>query len=805
MTDIDAIVHRLDLDQKIAQLMGMSIFDLMDVQAAPKPGAMVALDMGKLAQVRPHGLGHVSMTWMVNHQLTGFTETLRELQERARALSPFGIGALVHGEGINGFLHAEAAAFPTAWGQAATWDPQLTRRVGAVAAAQMQRAGVHLAFSPVLDVSRDPRWGRVHETYGEDPELIAQLGVGFIRGVHGQAEDGPGVDGATAAGSGGTPASGVLATGKHFLGYAASEGGLNQATAQLGRRQIVDVHAEPFRRAIAEAGLRLVMNSYNDIDGVPSVADQWLLTDLLRGDLGFDGLVVSDYDAVKMLLEPYHTAATKGEAARQALSAGLDVELPDAHTFSFLREEVEAGRLSEQVVDQAVTRVLRIKDRLGLVPGTARAAATTTATATAEPAPTAPDAERLGLEIARKSIVLARNEGGSLPLAADVPALALVGPAADELRIHFGAYTGVANSEQGIAMGRIRAGKVPGIDPSRRHFTDIFQLRMPGIEPAFEDGVRRRYPAAPTLAEAVRGKAPHAVHLPFGDLAADAAPIDEEALAAALTGIDTVVAAVGERTGWVGNHTAGEGRTSARVSLPGNQEQLILALERLGKRVITVVVTGRPLVLERVAAASDALLIAPLLGQFAGEAVAEVLFGSVNPSGKLPSTFPRTLGQIPMYHGHPQGSGYDHPAGTRFGYTDLEENAPLFAFGHGLSYTSFSVHLDHVELIEDERLRISISVANTGDRAGETVAQVYARDQVASVVRPARQLLAFQRIALSAGQSTTITTEVPLSRLAYTTVEGRRLLEAGQVAIRAGSASDDLGPETVITVPEVKA
>lgn len=781
MTDISSIVRRMDLDQKVAQLHGISIFDLIDPNTTDQESStMASFDLSRIEQLCPHGVGHVSLTWLLNPDFAGFTQDLVQLQEHAKATSPFGIGALIHGEGINGFLHAQGFQFPTAWAQAATWDPSLIRKVGNAVGEQMRSAGVHLAFAPVLDVARDLRWGRVHETYGEDPELITQIGTAYIRGVQGEQNN-----------------SGVLAAAKHFLGYGASEGALNQAASHLGRRAIVDVYAEPFRRAIREAGLSLVMNSYNDIDGVPSVADRWLLTDFLRNRLGFEGVVVSDYDAVSMLLKTYHTATTPGQAAAQALTSGLDVELPGNETFGSLHDEITSGRLAEEVLDTAVERVLAIKARLGLVP-----AMTPKPQLREAQDPQPHQAAFLARSIASKGIVLLANEG-ILPLNRSRP-IAVVGEVADEIRINFGAYTAVANAEQPLGIMEIMSGKVPGIDPENAIFTDLFQTRLPGIEPAFETQARQLHPAAVTIIDAIRETAPDAVYHPIGSVEHDAPQIREDELAARFEGVDTVIAVVGERTGWVGNHTAGEGRTSARVSLPGNQEHLILALAKLGKNVVTIIITGRPLLIEPVVEASAATIVAPLLGEHAGPAIADVVFGATNPSGKLPSTFPRHLGQIPLYHGHSFGSGYDHPTGVRHGYADLAENSPLFAFGHGLSYTTFEATLEEV-IVRAEEVTVRATVYNTGTVDGDTVLQVYARDEAATIVRPVRQLIDFQRISLTASEQKTLDFTIPLARLAYSITEDQRMLEPGDVTIMIGFGSDDVRAEKTIQTGKVFA
>ncbi|MFC4649060.1 glycoside hydrolase family 3 N-terminal domain-containing protein [Streptomyces mangrovi] len=774
------MVSRFTLEQKVAQLGGLIAPELF---ALPRDGAEGApvLDTNRLRELRPHGVGHLSLAWFLGDDADSLREQLATVQAAVREVSPFGIGALVHNEGINGFLHACGSQFPTSWAQAATWQPELIRRASAVTAAHMRDTGVQLLFSPVMDINRDPRWGRVHETYGEDPELAAQMSVAFVRGVQGTDQE-----------------SGVLATGKHFLGYGASEGALNQAVTPLGRRALIDEYAEPFRRAIAEAGLTLVMNAYNEIDGIPATASRWLLTEFLRDTLGFDGLVVSDYDSINLLRTAHRTARTEGEAAVQALSAGLDVELPGDTNFASLMDEVGAGRLDERVVDVAVARVLTVKARTGLIPGVGPRL-------TPAARPDRAEAADVRRAVAARGTVLLQNDG-TLPLSPGERRVVVVGPAADELRIHFGAYTSVSAAEMPLGMMAVMEGRVPGVDSATFVFTDIFQTRMPGMDAAFEDVARKLHPEASTVLEALRELDTKIGFAPLGRFEADAEhPLDASVVETAVADADLVVAVVGERTGWVGNNTAGEGQTTASPTLPGDQEDLLELVAATGKPMVTVVVSGRPLLLEKAARTSNSVLLAPLLGEEAGATVAHTLFGLINPSGKLPSTFPRHLGQIPLYHGHHHGSGYGHPAGTRHGYGDLDTQGPLYAFGHGLSYTTFAVGLDErdgapaVELADD-MVRARLTVSNTGAVDGETVVQLYARDEFASVVRPVRQLMAFTRISLTAGETRDIVLEAPVERLHYTLADGRRGIEPGDVTVLAGLGSDTLNCAATIAV-----
>jgi beta-glucosidase len=732
-------------------------------------------DIERLALVRPHGVGHLSLGWQLDQDLAGLRAALAHFQDVARDLNPFGIATLVHAEGVNGLVHPQGHQFATPWGQAASWDPEVPRLVGSSAAAQARWVGIHLFLSPLFDLARDLRWGRVHETYGEDPELVARMGIGFVRGVQGDAGD-----------------SGMLATGKHFLAYGHSLGALNQAATQLGRRELTDIHAAPFRRAIAEAGLRVVMNSYNEVDGIPAAANRWLFTDLLREELGFSGLVVSDYGSITMLHRTYRTAPTPGHAAAQALAAGIDVELPGADTTSDLRPLIEDGTVSEELLDRAVERVLDLKAHLGLVPDMRGPRFEASST------PDRARAEHGARAVAEAACVLLANDG-VLPLAPRERRLAIVGPAADEIRIHFGSYSSVADAEMPVAIARIVTGQVPGITPSPDVFPDLFQTRLPEIEPVFESAARRLHPDAVTVLDAITALQPDVEHHPFGSF--DDTALDTGALINAVADADLVIAVVGERTGWVGNHTAGEGRTVAQGALPGNQIQLVTALHAAGKPVVTVVISGRPLILEAVHDASSAVLLAPLLGPLGGSVIADVVFGVVEPGGRLPSTFPRRIGQVPMYHGHPTGSGYEHPTLERHGYIDLPDSSPLYPFGHGLTYTSFDVGFEEA-VFADGAFRARVQMRNTGGRAGTAVVQLYARDEGASVVRPVRQLVDFARVPVGS-EAAEVDLEVPLQRLAYTWPDGRRGVERGKITLLLGLSSADIRDTRTFDVPEL--
>ncbi|MET9972809.1 glycoside hydrolase family 3 C-terminal domain-containing protein, partial [Streptomyces sp. NPDC006356] len=450
---------------------------------------------------------------------------------------------------------------------------------------------------------------------------------------------------------------------------------------------------------------------------------------------------------------------TPGGAAAQAVSAGLDAELPQASLFPHLVEEVTSGRLDEKVIDLALSRVLTIKARTGLIPEAA------TRAPAPRPGPDRAEAAATRRAIAERSLVLLHNNG-TLPLDGTRGRIAVVGPAADELRIHFGAYTSAAAAEMSAAIKAVRGGQIPGVDPKTFAAADIVTTPLPQLQPRFEETVRALHPGARTVLDALRESEASVGHVALGSFSLDGQGpgLDTTRVGSAVADADVIVAVVGERSGRVGANTAGEGRSSVSPSLPGDQEELVELLAATGKPVVTVVVSGRPLLLERVTRASAAVLLAPLLGEAAGAAIAAALLGATNPSGKLPATLPRHLGQIPSYHGHRHGSGYDHPEGENYAYVDLDDQSPLFAFGHGLSYTTFDLGLAGDAEVVGDRVRVPLRVSNTGSRDGETVVQLYARDEYASVVRPVRQLLQFRRVPLAAGASTELVLEAPVAR-----------------------------------------
>ena len=636
-------------------------------------------------------------------------------------------------------LALESVCFPQSIGQAATWDPELVQTMAGRLGRELRAAGAQQALAPILDIARDPRWGRIEETYGEDPYLVA------VRGIQRD----------------GAPEERVIATGKHMVGHGLPEGGLNHAPSHIGSRELEDAFLFPFEAAVRDAGLRSMMHAYDDVDGMPCVASKALLTDTLRGRWGFDGTVVSDYFGIDELMNSHGMTGEPSVAAALALEAGVDVELPTTRLYAGpLAEAVASGRVEMATVDVAVRRVLQAKFELGLfekpyvVPDAAEL-------------PFADD-RVLAREIARQSMVLLANNG-TLPLRADLRTIAVIGPNADSARNLLGDYAHVAHIEALIEMGGFGSELPEGL-------TVVDELK-----------------GHATILDAIRGRMGAETKVRFaagcGILGGDDDGI-REAVAAA-KGADVAIVVVGERSGLTEDCTCGESRDRMDIDLPGRQGELVAAVAATGTPIVLVIVAGRPLAIEPEAAASAAVVHAWVPGEEGPEAIADILFGASNPGGKLPLTVPRRVGQIPIYYGHKPSGGKSNWKGP---YVD-GSNLPLWPFGFGMSYTRFEVRdlrLDSPVVTIDGAFTASVEVRNVGDRAGDEVVQLYVRDEEASVTRPVKELRGFKRIGLAAGESRRISFQIAVEQLAFAGVDGRLRVEPGRLTVMAGTSSEDL-------------
>lgn len=657
---------------------------------------------------------------------------LADLQRQVMAANRFGIPALAHEECLTGFTTLGATCYPAsiAWG--ASWDPQLVHEMASRIGADMKKVGVHLGLSPVLDVVRDYRWGRVEETLGEDPHLVSELATSYVRGIQG---------------------SGVHATLKHFAGYSASRAGRNHAPVTIGHREFEDVILPPFERAVREAGVKSVMNSYSDVDGETPAASHRLLTEVLRERWGFTGTVVSDYWAISFLETMHRIAKDQDEAGILSLAAGMDVELPETNAFRNLAQAVSDGRLNAVVLDTAVRRVLVQKAELGLLDADwSPQAAWEGEQVDFDSAANRAHARKM----AEESIILLKNTG-ILPLGEHaVPAsIAVVGPSASQPRAHLGCY-----SFTNHVLSR------------------FFGEDAHGIElPSILDSLRAAPGLAGTQISYERG-------VDFTDL-------DDSGIAAAVAAAreaEVAIVTVGDLAGLFGRGTSGEGCDVVDLSLPGRQADLVEAVLATGTPTILVLVTGRPYSLGSFAQRAAGIVQAFMPGEEGGPALASVLTGVVNPSGKLPVQIPDHIGGQPGTYLQPPLGWYSD------GVSNLDPR-PLYPFGYGLSYTGFELsdlQISAADIANDGTVEISATLTNSGERSGAEVIQLYLRDEVASVVRPRRWLAGFAKVALEAGESQRVSFSVHADRTSFTGLKNQRIVEPGTFIVELGNSSENL-------------
>lgn len=748
---VEDLLARMNQDEKLAQLGCLWSTAFVSCGTFDPTAAL---------KMMPHGIGQVTRigasTGLHPQESAAY---MNDLQKVAIEQTRLGIPIIVHEESTGGFCHRDATVFPQGLGLAATWDPALIKQIADVIRQQMLAVGARNALAPVLDVARDPRWGRVEETYGEDPVFNGIMGTAYVQGLQGD-----------------DLREGVAATGKHFLGYAMSEGGRNWGPVQLGPRELREIYAEPFSAVIRNAGLATIMNSYASVDGLPCAGSHAILTELLRDELGFNGLVVADYFSVAMLMEYHHVAGTKGEAARQALAAGLDMELPAIDCYEDLKAEIEAGRLSQEVLDTAVRRVLNLKFKLGLFEHPyvdAENAAQVFQT---------PEQRQLARKAAAESVILLSNDG-ILPLASSVKRVAVIGPGADDQRLLQGDYHYPSHLEMvyaapeetntpGMTVPQAKGRYAPGpyFTP---HITPLAGLRSAlgaDVEISYAQGCDVFGNDQSGFTEAVK-------------LANDA---------------DVAIVVVAGKSGLLRPVTVGEANDATNLDLTGAQPELINALAaHTSTPLIVVVLSGRIHTLADVAAKANALLQIYPPGEEGGNGLAGILTGKVNPSGHLTVSMPRSVGQIPNSIGSRAGGDR---AMFFDGYTD-SPTSPLFPFGHGLSYTTFA----YSELAIDAQssadpLKITLEIRNSGERAGDEVVQLYVRDMVSSVARPEHILLGFARVALDAGQTRRITFTVHPSRLAFYDPQMRFVTEPGDFTFSVGASSADIRVSKLITL-----
>ncbi|SDK54718.1 beta-glucosidase [Natronorubrum texcoconense] len=735
---VEDLLERMTLEEKAAQLGSVNADRLLDDGA---------LDTEAVEEWLEHGIGHFTrLGGEGGLSPTDAARVTNELQSYLREETRLGIPAIPHEECLSGYMGPEATTFPQMLGMASSWNADLLQTVTGTIRGELEGIGTVHALSPVLDVARDLRWGRVEETFGEDPYLVSEMARAYVNGLQGEGR-----------------ADGISATLKHFVGHGSTDGGKNRSSLNVGMRELRETHLFPYEAVISEANAESVMNAYHDIDGVPCVTNEWLLTDLLRGEFGFDGTVVSDYYSVRHLETEHGTINTKQEGAVASIEAGLDVELPYTEYFGeHLVNAVEDGDLAEETLDEAVRRVLREKFRKGVFDaGEIDEDAAADAFHTDE-------AREITREAARQSMTLLKNEGDLLPL--DVDSVAVVGPKADDPKELMGDYAYAAH--------------YPEEEYEADAITPLEALEWrDDVDVSYEQGCTISGPSTDGFDAATEVAEDADVALAFvgARSAVDFSDVDAE------------------KAEKPSVPTSGEGCDMTHLRLPGVQEDLVAELLETGTPVVVVLVSGKPHAIEWMAEDVPAILYAWLPGDEGGPAIVETLFGENNPAGKLPVSLPKSVGQLPVYYNRKANT-----ANKDYVYTDSE---PVYPFGHGLSYAEFEygdISLSSDSATPLESVTASVTVTNTGERAGDEVVQLYTHAVNPSQARPVQELLGFERVALEAGESKRVTFEFSATQLAFHDLDMNLTVEEGPYEIRVGSSATDIEATEDLEITDTK-
>lgn len=724
---VEDLLGRMTLEEKIAQ-MNMN-------------------GMGEYRQL-PHGAGVVESPFISVQEIARISsETKRYARENTRlGIPPIQIGECLHGQ-----LAMGATIFPQAIAQGSTWNPALVERMASVIALEASASGVDQALSPLFDLAREPRYGRTEECYGEDPYLVARMGVAFVEGMQGKAEY--------------TRVHGIapgklMCTAKHFAGYSVPAGGINLAPSSLGEREMRTLHLYPFEKVVKEANVCAVMPSYNEVDGMPAHSNRWLLTDVLRGEWGFGGYVFTDYGGLSQLHNFHHVAADASEAAVMGINAGVDLEAARPDAYARLSDLVKAGKVKEEQIDAAVRRILRAKFMAGLFdkpyPDPERLSEVVHR----------PEHVALALEVAQESAVLLKNDSALLPLdASKLKSIAVIGPNADQ--VQYGDYTYTRDNRSGVTI-------------------------LQGLRDRLGSRVQINYAKGCNITGSDRS----------GIAAAVEAASKSDVAVVVLGETSVILSGLGWGVGLGENEprdpfVSGEGYDLTSLDPPGVQRELLQAVCATGKPVVLVMVHGRPWSIDWEKDHVPAILEAWYPGEQGGNAIAGILLGDVNPSGRLNCSVPRSVGHLPVtYDYKPSARGINREPGTpeKPGRDYVFSSpAPLFAFGHGLSYTTFEYSDLKIDNNESAKtVKVSVNVRNTGSRDGKEVVQLYVNDRVSSVTTPQKMLKGFDKIELKTGEQKTVTFDLPYDELALWNASMQRVVEPGEFAVMIGRSAEDI-------------
>lgn len=757
---IDDLMSRMTVEEKVKQITCAMYMPIMPIEK----------------QDLKDGIG--SFTVMGSQDVAG---DIRKAQEYVIQHSEHGIPALVHGEALSGPVSIPAAnLFPTSISLGATFEPELAEKMSEGTRKQMYAVGMRHALSPVADLGRDLRWGRCSEGYGEDPTLGAAMTVAFVKGLQGDDLK-----------------EGIACTGKHFLGYSQSENAMNMHKSLATPRELREVFAKPFDAAIHMADMKCIMNCYSEVEGQPMCANKKILNDMLRDDIGFDGLVVSDYNSIRHVMKDFKLTDNMLEASKLCLEAGLDVELPTRMGYNDeFTEAVKCGDIDIAYVDRSCRRVLKLKFELGLFENPYPHE---------ELLPSAMDNTENNIyshEAACKSITLMKNDG-ILPIRDRRKKLLVVGPTGDNLRLLIGHYTHVSLMEMLMLMMTQGKEVQPGVNPDdvmdkdEKKDSSAFdavatKMSTSNLEDKsiMDPMIRRMYPEAKTILEGLREIFDTVEYVEGCDYKGDDASHIAEAVESAKHA-DVVIMAVGGKNGLGGSCTTGEAIDSSSLNLMGQQETLMREVFAVNDNMVIVHTDGRPLCSEWAYENVPAIIEGWLPAIYGGQAIAEVISGIYNPAGRTPLSVPRSAGHLPLYHYQNNGSSAPHDTGLiNTGYIDSSSTA-LASFGHGLSYTEFDYSDFSVKKYAENLVKASVIVKNIGDMDGEEVVQLYGKDLYASIIRPRQELIGFKRISLKAGESKHVTFMFNLDQLAFEDADFNWIVEKGDFEFFIGGSSDD--------------
>jgi beta-glucosidase len=733
------LLNRMTLDEKIAQLGSCWIYEITQESN---------FNTTKAKKILEYGIGQITrVAGASNRDPKECGQIINEIQEYLINNTRLGIPAMFHEECCSGYTAKGATIFPQAIGLASSWSPEIMNSIGDTIRIQIRAVGAHQGLSPVLDITRDARWGRVEETYGEDPYLAAKMGCSYIRGLQGESLR-----------------TGVIATAKHFVGYGASEGGMNWAPVHIPERELLEVYLIPFEAAIKEANLASLMPGYHELDGDPCSASQLMLREILREKFGFEGIVVSDYFAINMLQEYHHLAKDKNDSALLALKAGIDIELPSTDCYGeALRGSISKGFIPEELINEAVSRILTMKFNLGLFESPYVDVSEKIYSFFDNPTQRA-----LARQAAQKSIVLLKNDQNILPLRKELSAIAVIGPNADSKRNLLGDYTYPSMIEALVDSNQALNATLPDdIDTTNNLVVPVVSV-LEGIKAKISPQTKVYYAKGCEI-------------LGNDDLGfVDAVEVAKKA--------DVAIVVVGDKCGLMDDCSCGEARDRASLDLPGVQEDLVRAVYATGTPVIVVLINGRPLSIKWIVENIPGIIEAWIPGEEGGNAIADILFGDECPGGKLPITFPRAVGQVPIFYAHKPSGGRSN---WKVDYVELSSK-PLYPFGFGLSYTQFEYRNLFIQAEKDKKVSISFEVQNIGSRSGDEIPQLYIHRKTADVTQPVKEIKGFTRVTLKQGEIKTIQFEVDLRQLGYLNHDLNYVLTPGEIEVMIGSSSEDI-------------